>query len=237
MFGGYMSKKVYILIVLIFYSFNNTAADQTAKIKIFDKKDHMIVREVPSSTEELYFNDSFINKIEGLEELFYLKTLILDRTVNLNNDLTWISKLENIETLIIIGMKIEDTSPLVILRNLTTVIFNSVEIDGAIDELKLPNHLEYLEISNSKLTKIPNFYFDDVLINQVNLSHNEITFESVTQKDIDILSRSEAVILTGNPILKDIIWGVFNNLKIYNDPQNILNRNYRKMYNFSTDAS
>lgn len=220
-----LNNKVIFFIILftsvLLYS-------QTTEISKIDHNGLVQVETLDNETEEVYYFKTYINRIEGLKDLPNLKTVILEKTAFFETDYKCLSELSQIEVLILIDVKIDDTSFLQNLTNLKALILQGVIVDQKSESFRLPNKLNYLEISNSGLKSLPNFFDGDLNIREINLSYNNINHKNLTIEDIQKLLTFDAVILTGNPVLKRLADRSLKDINIYSDPQNLLNREYKK---------
>lgn len=220
-----LNKNYIILLLLITVGLLHS---QTTDIKKIDKNGLAQIEAMSNDTEELYLFKTYIERLEGLNNLPNLKTVVLEKTAFFETDYLCLSELSQLETLVLIDVEITDTSFLTNLTNLKALILQGVIIDPYNENFKLPNKLDYLEVSNSRLKKLPAFYEGDMEIDEINLSYNNITHNNLKSEDISLLSSFNAVILTGNPVLKNLADQSLKNIKIYSDPKNLLNKKYRK---------
>lgn len=219
------NKKVIFFTFLIFSILLHS---QTTDISKIDRNGLVQVEKLNNDTEEVYYFKTYIKRIEGLKDLPNLKTVILEKTAFFETDYNCLSELSQIEVLVLIDVKIDDTAFLQNLTSLKALILQGVTIDTQNENFRLPNKLNYLEISNSRLKSLPNFIEGDLKINEINLSYNDITRKTLKEEDIEKLLLFDAVILTGNPVIKKLADKSLEDINIYSDPQNLLNREYKK---------
>lgn len=219
-------REIYLLMLFI----TTNIFSQDTWVKEVDKNGFSKLVQIANSTEEIYFNKSYIKKVEGLGNLPNLRTLIIADAANFETNFRCLSSLENIETLVLLNVTIEDTDFLKGLVNLNTLILRSVVVNTDSDHFRLPSRLEYLELSHSNIDSIPTFFNGEYDITEINLSYNSIEYEDIGKRERKLLSKSNAVILTGNPILNDLIGGTLKNLNIYSDPENLMHREFQRFF-------
>lgn len=194
-------KTRFFLVILFISSYLYSVNNNDINIGFKDYKGNTTYKVYSKSTKRLYIDKGYVSSIEGLEQLEELEEISINMAAFIDPNFDFLSNLENVETLHLSFVKIENTDFLKSLKNLRLLVIQSCDIEN--NTLILPNNIEYIEITNSHLSYIPNIISTSNRINQINLAYNNIESIKLSNETKAFLSKAKAIIMTGNIITND----------------------------------
>lgn len=156
---------------------------------------------VSQDISKLEIFGGYIYEIRGLEKLTNLKTLNIEYGGFLEKDLSFLKDLKTVEVLILQTQDVYNTDFLSGWTNLKAVIFQGVSFYTDIINLTTNYNLEYFEMTNCHIDKLPQIYYNkDIQLAPINLSYNQLTKEGL-KPALDFLKKANSIILDGNPVV------------------------------------
>lgn len=222
---GVIYRKILLLSFLFATSllFSNEVS-----LKIYDRDDNIHVEKVDSDLEEYEIIFKEVKTIEGLEKLCKLRVLRIEAMRFANEDYAFISKLENLEVLIMMMQPISNFQFLEKLTNLKALIFQGIEFNSPELNFSTLPKLEYIEITNNWLDILPYIKVNKKAnIKQLNFAYNSLTKESII-KNNSLFQAVDSVIWVGNGNINKAYLKTFNTTYFYLKD---LNKNIIKPYN------
>ena len=147
---------------------------------------------VDENAEFLHFEKpSYVARIEGLEHLQNLKTIVFNSTAFIK-DFSFLSSCRQLETLVIINVSVQDVSFVAELPCLKHLVLESCRITSASFDIEAHAALEYIELSYNSLSKLPH---GTGALRYLNVSYNKIE-----ETAVPVTLNGVLVCAEGNPL-------------------------------------
>jgi Leucine-rich repeat (LRR) protein len=145
------------------------------------------IKYVAQDTKELYFEKTYIQKIEELKELPQLETIVFDMTAFIK-DFAFLSDAKYLRKLVLCTVSPNDLSIIEYMPNLEILILRACILNENILDLNNNHKLKYIELSYCRLNSFPYLKNVPSSLEYLNLSNNNIEgfqvsdFENTTSK-------------------------------------------------------
>lgn len=177
----------------------NSAAGGEVKLSMVQTDGSVEEVVVDAETDRISESGGRLVRIEGLSKLERLREVVLTRTAFVDPSLAFLAEAQSVEVLVLRGITIRSLEFLEGLPELRALIIQGSSLDAGVSLCLASSDIEYVEISNSSLSLLPEVCgrasFDAVL----NLSYNQLSGE-VVEDSIDTLQRFRSTILVGNKV-------------------------------------
>lgn len=141
---------------------------------------------VDENAEFLHFEKpSYVARIEGLEQLQNLKTIVFNSTAFIK-DFSFLSSCRHLETLVIINVPVQDVTFVAELPFLKHLVLESCRVTSASFDIEANAALEYIDLSYNSLSKLPQLPHGTGALRYMNVSYNKIeeTAIPITLNDV-----------------------------------------------------